>query len=61
MVELLNLSPRPEGQLNYSSLKIPNAQGIQGKLVKADFHGSILTSEAKPNLFSRTTKKWNST
>jgi ribonuclease P protein subunit POP4 len=44
MSELLGLDLRPNTPVdNTSSLHMPNSQGMQAKLVKADFHGSIIS------------------
>lgn len=43
MAELLGLHVRPETPVEPSSLHMPNTLGMQAKLVKADFHGSILS------------------
>ena len=44
MAELLGLNPRPDGTIDPSTLKMPNSQAMQAKLVKADYHGSIISS-----------------
>jgi len=49
MSELLELPPRPLlDSLAAANIKVPNPASMQAKLVKADFHGSIITvKEAK--------------
>ena len=48
MAELLNLPPIPEGGALQPGLQhpIPQSLTIQPKLVKADFHGSIVAGES---------------
>lgn len=41
IAELFNLSEKPEGGLDDD--KLPQAAMMHGKLVKADFHGAIIT------------------
>lgn len=43
MAELLGLDGPPNTPVDSSSINLPNAQGMQAKLVKADFHGSIIS------------------
>lgn len=43
IAELLGLNARPDVSADCSSFRLPNAQGMQAKLVKADFHGSIIS------------------
>lgn len=45
MSELMNLSPRPESIP--ISPTMPNALSLQSKLIKADFHGSIVTGKSR--------------
>lgn len=43
MAELLALPPAPSGSNNQSNPEaIPNSAAMHAKLVKADFHGSII-------------------
>ncbi|KIJ49435.1 hypothetical protein M422DRAFT_27802 [Sphaerobolus stellatus SS14] len=49
MAESLGLNPRPKGSINPSTLRMPNVQGMQAKLVKADFHGSIISVRKAKN------------
>jgi len=50
MSELLELRPRPrQVLLDLSTLKIPSTESMQAKLVKADFHGSIITVKDAKN------------
>lgn len=51
MAELMGLNTRTDELLDSSLLKISNPQGIQAKLVKADFHGSILTGDTFWSIF----------
>jgi len=45
MGELLGLSPLPKEYKDLSTLRMPNVQAMQTKLVKADFHGSIMSGK----------------
>ena len=45
MSELLNLAPPPSHIGSESTHTLPNTVGIHTKLVKADFHGSIITGK----------------
>jgi ribonuclease P protein subunit POP4 len=47
MSELLELPPRPQ-QVSIPTIthKIPNPAAMQAKLVKADFHGSIIIGKS---------------
>ncbi|KAF8512247.1 RNase P/MRP p29 subunit [Gautieria morchelliformis] len=50
IAELLGLDVRPNTPVdNTSSLHMPNAQSMQAKLVKADFHGSIISVRSAKN------------
>jgi ribonuclease P protein subunit POP4 len=41
--ELLGLGPQPSGAVTEQNAAMPNVPTIHAKLVKADFHGSIMT------------------
>lgn len=43
--ELLGLGPQPVGEGTEQKAVMPNVATTQAKLVKADFHGSIMTGE----------------
>jgi len=49
MSELLGLQPRPPQPVSNSvaAKAMPNSSGMHPKLLKADFHGSIMTGEVK--------------
>ncbi|KAF8591124.1 RNase P subunit p29-like protein [Ramaria rubella] len=49
VAELLGLNPRLHNSIDPSALRMPNAQGMQAKLVKADFHGSIVSVRSAKN------------
>jgi len=48
IAELLNLSELPDGHFDPDNL--PSASVLQGKLVKADFHGAIITVKECKNV-----------
>lgn len=41
--ELLGLGPQPTGTVTEQNVAMPNVVTMHAKLVKADFHGSIMT------------------
>ena len=43
--ELLGLGPQPAGTITEQNAAMPNIATLHAKLVKADFHGSIMTGE----------------
>jgi hypothetical protein len=43
--ELLGLGPQPAGAVTEENAARPSAATMHAKLVKADFHGSIMTGE----------------
>jgi len=43
--ELLGLGPQPAGAVTEQGAVMPNVATMHAKLVKADFHGSIMTGE----------------
>ncbi|KAF9792373.1 RNase P/MRP, p29 subunit [Thelephora terrestris] len=47
--ELLGLGPQPSGTVTEQNAAMPNVPTIHAKLVKADFHGSILTVRQSKN------------
>ncbi|KAF8525846.1 RNase P/MRP, p29 subunit [Hysterangium stoloniferum] len=49
MAELLGLGPRPSSPPDQPLLRMPNTQAMQTKLVKADFHGSIISVRSAKN------------
>jgi len=49
MAELLGLSARPSSVTDQPLLRMPNKQAMQAKLVKADFHGSIISVRSAKN------------
>ena len=48
MSELLGLGPQPTETVTEQNAVIPNVAAMHAKLVKADFHGSIVTGEHFP-------------
>lgn len=48
--ELLGLGPRPAGGATEQDAVMPNVATVQPKLVKADFHGSIVAGERRPTV-----------
>lgn len=51
--ELLGLGPRPAGTVTEQSAAMPNVATMHAKLIKADFHGSIMTGECWSNNWLR--------
>jgi len=49
MAELMDLASPPDPTTAPPILRLPNAASMQAKLVKADFHGSILTVRRSKN------------
>lgn len=45
IAELLGLSSQPQTPISPSSVVMPNVQAMQAKLVKADYHGSIISGK----------------
>lgn len=45
--ELLGLGPQPAGTVTEQNAAMPNVATMHAKLVKADFHGSIMTGERR--------------
>ena len=45
--ELLGLEPRPAETVTEQNVAMPNVVTMCAKLVKADFHGSILTGDRR--------------
>ena len=43
--ELLGLGPQPAGTVTEQNAAMPNVATMHAKLIKADFHGSIMTGE----------------
>lgn len=43
--ELLGLGPQPAGTVAEENVAMPNVAAMHAKLVKADFHGSIMTGD----------------
>ena len=41
--ELLGLGPQPAGTVTEQTAAMPNVATMHAKLIKADFHGSIMT------------------
>lgn len=48
MSELLGLGPQPTETVTEQNAVMPNVAAMHAKLVKADFHGSIVTGEHFP-------------
>jgi ribonuclease P protein subunit POP4 len=45
--ELLGLGPQPEGTVTEQNAAMPNVATVHAKMVKADFHGSIMTGDRR--------------
>ncbi|KAI0374793.1 RNase P/MRP p29 subunit [Pilatotrama ljubarskyi] len=49
MSELLSLSPQPAGTVSDPAAAMPGAAGMHAKLIKADFHGAVVTVRRSKN------------
>ncbi|KAH9854136.1 RNase P/MRP p29 subunit [Lenzites betulinus] len=49
MSELLSLSPQPATRPGDPAVAMPGAAGMQSKLIKADFHGAVVTVRKSKN------------
>ncbi|KAI0361994.1 RNase P/MRP p29 subunit [Trametes cingulata] len=49
MTELLSLSPQPAGTASDPAAAVPSAAGMHAKLIKADFHGAVVTVRRSKN------------
>ncbi|KAI0781032.1 RNase P/MRP, p29 subunit [Trametes elegans] len=49
MTELLSLSPQPKTTSSDPAAAMPSAAGMHAKLIKADFHGAVITVRQSKN------------